>query len=366
MTRVGIMTFLHNDNYGSTLQAWALQKTLTELGFNAEHIDYRPDRLEKLRNLAASGNSPKLIIEGMRKRAVASSRPGAAARHASFPAFYQREMRLSAPCRNHAALRRQAADYDVLLAGSDQIWSPVWLNPAYFLDFAGKDQPCVAYAASLGVRELPSRRKARRMAALIRRFGAISLREEEGAALLARIGGRTVPVMPDPVCLVAPETWRALSEGRGDARPYLLCYLIGDRPDYWTRIQALSEQTGLPVRVIPVTESAYRSGYALSEGVSPTAWLGELAGAAHVCTDSFHAAVFATLLHRPFTALRRDREDDPENKNSRVDNWLRLTGLARDNFDVDWEPVDARLSALRRQGREWLLETITRAAARGA
>lgn len=364
MTRVGIMTFLHNDNYGSTLQAWALQKTLTELGFDAEHIDYRPDRLAKLRNLASSGNSPRLIVEGMRKRAVASSREGAAARHASFPTFYAREMRLSAPCRNRAALRRQAAAYDVLLAGSDQIWSPVWLNPAYFLDFAAKNQPCVAYAASLGVRELPPARKARKMAALIRRFSAISLREEEGAALLERIGGQAYPVTPDPVCLIPPETWRALAEQLDETQPYLLCYLIGDRPDYWPRIQALSEQTGLPVRVVPVTESAYRSGYALSEGVSPTAWLGEIAGAAHVCTDSFHATVFATLLHRPFTALQRDRGNDPENKNSRVDNWLRLTGLTRDNLNADWEAVDARLDALRKQGRAWLAEAINRAAAR--
>ena len=32
MARIGVMTFLHNENYGSTLQAWALQKTLTDLG----------------------------------------------------------------------------------------------------------------------------------------------------------------------------------------------------------------------------------------------------------------------------------------------------------------------------------------------
>ena len=29
--RVGVMTFLHNDNFGSTLQAFALQRALTEL-----------------------------------------------------------------------------------------------------------------------------------------------------------------------------------------------------------------------------------------------------------------------------------------------------------------------------------------------
>ena len=28
MARIGIMTFLHNDNYGSILQAWALQNAV--------------------------------------------------------------------------------------------------------------------------------------------------------------------------------------------------------------------------------------------------------------------------------------------------------------------------------------------------
>ena len=44
--RVGVITFLHNENYGSTLQAWALQKALNSLGCEAEHIDYRPSREE--------------------------------------------------------------------------------------------------------------------------------------------------------------------------------------------------------------------------------------------------------------------------------------------------------------------------------
>ena len=66
MTRIGMMTFLHNDNYGSILQAWALQRTLQDMGFDACHIDYAPSKQEKIRNLLMSGNSPRLILEGIR------------------------------------------------------------------------------------------------------------------------------------------------------------------------------------------------------------------------------------------------------------------------------------------------------------
>ena len=44
MARIGIMTFLHNDNYGSSLQAYALQRVIRTLGYECEHIDYLPDR----------------------------------------------------------------------------------------------------------------------------------------------------------------------------------------------------------------------------------------------------------------------------------------------------------------------------------
>ena len=56
-----------------------------------------------------------------------------------------------------ADLRRAALGFDALVAGSDQIWSPVWLNPAYFLNFTAR--PKVSYAPSLGVQELKVDRK---------------------------------------------------------------------------------------------------------------------------------------------------------------------------------------------------------------
>ena len=379
MIRIGIMTFLHNDNYGSILQALALQAAVGEMGYEAEHIDYRPSRAEKVRNLLTSGNSPALIWEGMRKRGVRSY----GSTSALHEQFLRERFALSEPCRDGAALARAAERYDLLLCGSDQIWSPVWLNPAYFLDFT--DKPRIAYAASLGVKELPGAAKGRRIAGLVKPFAAVSVREEEGAALLETLTGARPAVMPDPVMLRAPEQWRALAKPAG-REPYLLCYFIGDRPDYWQQAEALakpsgqrepylvcyfigdqesywretkalSERMNLPALAVPKTEGAYRSGLPVIENVSPDVWLGLMDGAAHVITDSFHASAFSCLLNRPFTALRRYREDDPESKNSRVDQLLRLLALT-DTANPDWDDVNARLARERARGLAWLEEAI--------
>ena len=359
--RVGVMTFLHNDNFGSTLQAWALQRALTELGYEAEHIDYAPSRFEKLRNLLISGNSPRLVLEGLRKRAVKAGNEGARRKSAAFRSFYQEEMRLSPVCADHAALARQARAYDLLVCGSDQVWSPVWLNPVYVLDFAGS-KPRVAYAPSLGVKAIGSAKKARRMTALIRPFSAVSVREEEGAAVLSGLLGRTVPVMPDPVCLQPREVWQRLARRPGRKHPYLLCYFIGDDPSYWRRVEEYARKTGLRVKVIPVTENAYRQPYDLADGLSPAQWLGWLDEAAYICTDSFHGAVFAAILQRPFSVFRRYRDDDPESKNSRIDTLMRRLSLDAEGEDIPWEQVSARLGEMRRQGLDWLKAALEEAA----
>lgn len=202
MARIGIMTFLHNDNYGSILQAWALQNAVRSLGYDAEHIDYVPSQTEKMKNLLCSGNSPRLILDGMKKRSAARGL------NEGFDEFRQTQMILSPICRDQSALAHQALSYDALICGSDQIWSPTWLNPAYFLNFTKK--PKVAYAPSLGVSTMTDSAKGRKIAALIRGFAAISVREEEGAALLQALIGKKPAVMPDPVMLLPREKWLEL------------------------------------------------------------------------------------------------------------------------------------------------------------
>ena len=351
MTRVGIMTFLHNDNYGSILQALALQTALREMGYQAEHIDYRPSCVEKALNLLRSGNSPALVLEGMRKRGVRSY----GATNALHERFLRERLTLSEPCRDHAALKRAAGRYDVMMCGSDQIWSPVWLNPAYFLDFA--DKPRIAYAASLGVKEMPSAAKQRRIARLAKPFAVVSVREKEGAALLERLTGTSPVVMPDPVVLRTREQWQAIAREPEQRTPYLLCYFIGNQEAYWQQVEALSRRLGVPALVVPKTAEAYQSGLALKEDAAPDDWLGLLNGAAYIITDSFHASAFACILNKPFTVLRRYREGDPENKNSRVDQLLRTLELT-DTANPDWEHVNEKLAFERERGLAWLKRAI--------
>lgn len=356
MARIGILTFLHNDNYGSLLQAWALQTAVRSLGYDVEDIDYAPSKTEKMKNLLCSGNSPRLILDGMKKRSASRGL------NDGFDEFRQTQLTLSPVCRDEGVLSRQALKYDVLLCGSDQIWSPTWLNPAYFLNFTKK--PKIAYAASLGVSTLSDKPKARKIAALTKDFSAISVREEEGAALLQAITGTQPPVMPDPIMLLPRERWLSLIGGDIPMGNDILCFFLADNPAYWTHVEQIRQKTGLGVRVIPRTESALQSAYPLAKGVAPAQWLRLIAGASMVLTDSFHAAAFSLLLHTPCTILRRYREDDPESRNSRVDQLLRTLHVS-DPTHPDFAAVDAQLAIERERGMAFLQAAISQAIAQG-
>ena len=347
MARIGIMTFLHNDNYGSSLQAYALQRVIRTLGYDCEHIDYRPDRAEKIRNLLGSGNHPKLIIDGLRKRSVKAGQEGARKKSGAIPAFYRECMQLSPVCRNRKELAERAGQYDILLCGSDQIWNPVWLNPAYFLTFAPEGMPKVAYAASLGIRTMPAAGKVRKIRNWTKGFRAVSVREQEGAELLEQMTGIRADVMPDPVCLPERAEWEALAAPGPAGDSYILCYFIGENDEYAARVKKLQEETGLRVLDIPVNAGSYRSGRELLDGISPREFLGAVRNAAVLCTDSFHGLAFATIFGVKTELIRRYREDDPESKNSRVDHFLRL---------VNEKGTDR----IREEGTAWLRDALSR------
>ena len=88
-----------------------------------------------------------------------------------------------------------------------------------------------------------------------------------------------------------------------------------------------------------------RCGYELLDGAGPEEFLAAVRNAACFCTDSFHGLAFGTIFGTETEVLRRYREEDPESKNSRVDQFLRLK-------------EEKSMPELRDTGRAWLRKAI--------
>ena len=65
----------------------------------------------------------------------------------------------------------------------------------------------------------------------------------------------------------------------------------------------------------------------LGPDVGPAEFISLVRDASLVCTDSFHGMVFSTLFEKPFIPFERFSPNDSASQNTRVYNFLSLTGL---------------------------------------
>lgn len=279
--KIGILTFHNALNYGAVLQTYASVQFLRSLGHEVFVVDYRNPYIEAVyhpfhfdpQRLEGEGikyllKYPPKVLRKMRKAAA-------------FKRFVKQHLPLC-PCSD-------AEKMDVLLVGSDQVWSKRQTDgkdPAYFGELFPA-VPKVAWAASAD-RTLPDATDVRE---LLDNFSAISVREQ---ALADRIPGSTL--LPDPTMHPDVGVWRKLVQpvkGR-----YLLAFPMKHEHEVLKKARRLAQEKGLTLKVV----SPYiKIGSHWIQTASPEAFLSLIHSAEYVVTSSFHGAVFTLLFDRPHT-----------------------------------------------------------------
>ena len=345
--RAGIVTFHKADNYGAVLQAFALQKTLTDLGVDSLFLEFdEPDRkTEPFDNSGRKGTSA--FVERLR---VAGK-----ARTALFDAFRSRYMRCSAPlCVEQAG--ELDSQYDVFLAGSDQIWN-LRLPEAdarYFLPFAAPKKR-VSYAASFGMDEIPDNQKDW-YAGQLSGFRAISVREEQGRELVKELTGRDCAVCLDPVLLLDRADWQDLIVSCGET-PYLFLYMVSYDGELAAQAEQEAKKRGLELRTA-MAGFIPQYGLAAWSGVGVEQWLSLICGCDGVFTNSFHCTAFAMLFGRPvMTTLFKG---SLAKRNGRLEELLRLGGVEcrGEMAAVSADDFAARIRDRKRESLDYLRRSL--------
>lgn len=345
MKRIGIMTLFHeNYNYGAALQAFALQKALETVGYEAKVLDYQrliqpigvgkgslAQKIKKKLAVTCKGDVINLISYPFSKKLQAEKKPLLDARKAKFQAFYQAHMAVSAPY-DIATIDMANNDFDAFVCGSDQVWRPGSFDPNYYLNFADEDKVRFSYAASMGVRELSADARSA-MIPLIEKLNRISVREQEAQDILRKYTDRDIQVVLDPTLLWDSAFWKNIARMPEGVTPgkYVFCYLIGENNRNRDSAKAIAAKLGLPLAAIPGVSrvQAYDFQYAdinLAD-VGPDEFLGLILNAAAVVTDSFHACVFSILFGKTFYALERFNRNDKNSMNGRIYDLLNMFSL---------------------------------------
>ena len=354
--RIGLVTWFGTPNYGTNLQAWALTEALRMLG-SQPHLLRRVDMPDSLK--AVKDNVNRML--GIRRfwKYGKDPHPGKTRRIRRFCQRFFPVSYVTGPL----SLKCLTARTDLFLCGSDQLWNAYdHFRPFEFLGFVSGSRKA-AFATSVGTRDIPAE-KQEAMAAYLRDFGPISMRESSGAELISHLTGRDdILQVTDPTFLLPPARWQDIAVPPSQKGPYILCYLLSRGHE--EKVRAISEAAGIPaILSIPAGENPHPGIGTLVRDAGPQEFLGLLDGASLVVTDSFHGVALSANLSRDMLILNRFKEDDPASQNPRLRELAGQLGL-EDRFytgslprPVQWEAVQERIDALRARAWAILKKTV--------
>ena len=149
-------------NVGAGLQAYALVTYLSSQGYDAEILNYKPEYLSRHYRLNTVSNPKydKPLIRQMYLLAKLPRRLRAlrSRKKKEFDLFSRQYLPVTQKkFHSNEELCAASPFADAYIAGSDQIWNPLFKNgkdPAFYLDFVKRGKK-IAYAASFAVEELP-------------------------------------------------------------------------------------------------------------------------------------------------------------------------------------------------------------------
>lgn len=324
---IRIITCHDVNNFGASLQAWALCEYLRRSGHDAKVIDYinrepSPDASSapKTRARTLLNFPPFRPIE----RIINHWRQWYwTPRRRRFNKFL-RLIPLTERYTSLDSLRDNPPEADLYIAGSDQIWNPrmsAGNNPAYYLDFGPDSTRRASFAASFASATLPSEFTVT-LKDRLGRFDRISVRESSGLDILSAAGIQGT-LVADPVFLIPRSDWDALadqSEAKG-LRKYILLYAFDAGPLIMSTARRISRSTGWPIiSVSPRDLSGVSHSFPLA---GPVEFLSLVRGASLILTESFHAIAFGIIFRVPFLAFTRS-----EDLNARITDFLSLLGLS--------------------------------------
>ena len=312
MKTVGIITIHKINNYGSVLQAYALQKVCEDLGYKTEIIDYVfPNKYHVQHRYPAKcdtqPNEPRWI-----KMLYA---PALIRQHKGIHNFVNKYQHLSKNQYNlPEELIQNVPEYDVYITGSDQLWNPRYCggDPAFLLNFAPNDARKISYAASLGVDALPAE-LVKLYRIFLNRYQYISVREKSSVKVIQNLIGTNVYNVLDPTLLLTRDQWNVIAcKKRIIKKKYILCYFLNYTFNAFPYVDILAEyiQKKTDYEIVHVARPphhlvASHSRYMV--GASPEEFLALVRDAEMVLTTSFHGTAFAINYGKPVFTIVKDK-----------------------------------------------------------
>lgn len=287
--KIGIVTVQDSNNFGSFLQAYALQTVLQDMGHEVVFIRSRSKEYIKRIFYRVRPNKRELL---------------------HFPAFLSENWRGWRKYRCFQSEQKcfrvidsyHDEPFDLVILGSDEIWNvrtPVFRTPIFY--GAGMEH-VMAYAVSIGNATIEEMECIPEH--LFHTINPILARDKHTAEFL-KGKGIIAPVVCDPTFLVDKTIFqRPYQNPLLDGEPFLLVYSYGLDQHISQSIRMFAKEHHL--RVLSTCFPFDWCDGTLN--CSPLDFCAVLEQADYVFTSTFHGTIFSILNHKQFVSLPQSRK----------------------------------------------------------
>lgn len=359
--KICIVTAHFLRNYGSVLQAYALQRCLEKMGWDVTILNYIPDiatplsRSEKIKSriVRVIKNDPLFSIK--RKE-----------RSRKFQKFRNKYLHLTEQFTKIESITSfvQTEAFYAVICGSDQIWNPNLyggFNLVFFLEPIPVESRCISYAPSIRVKSLKNS-ESDTFRRLLDKFTAISVREKSSVQLLSKICDKPIEWVCDPTLLLSRTEWDSIKPKMRLPSSYGVVYEIYSDSE----LENFIKKSRNSYRFYNISNNIDRINGASNyfADIGPLEFISLISNASLVITNSFHCVVFCIIYNIQFVCFEQPNDD-------RVGSLLSFLGLSSrivnncddamslmSSSDIDFSEISERINSFSDRSKDFLTRAL--------
>lgn len=362
------LTTQYANNMGALLQCYALSKFLNnQEGIDCQVIQYFPINHDRSWKILRKPRSVKELFI----TCYSLFRIDHILLFNKKKAMMRKFINLYLPLTNEkyyvGDLQKKPPIADAVIVGSDQVWNfRLRKDLSFFLNFLDSQPDCkrIAYAPSIA--DPWTNEEEEEVRPLLQKFDALSIRESFNLPQVQKLSPNNNPmVVLDPVFLLGQKVWDNIKRTPSVKKPYILCYFLSPSSLAVSTVKKVKELTGMPVVHLNVNEIDKFNSDINIKVADPCDFIGLIADASFVVTNSFHCSAFSVMYRKDFFFIPKS------SGNSRIEgirslfctgdffmSYEKLTSLKQSDLHTDYTKTDEAENNVVNHSKQFLLNAI--------
>ena len=374
--KIGLITYHSAYNFGSVLQAYATQETIRKIAGNCEIINYRTREQKRYYSIFKIEKSTNIIKSVAKNVLSIPLYVQKRDRQKKYEELFKKIFNLSEECEEPEDVYNIWEKYDLIVAGSDQIWNKYsnelnhvswkYMYPYILHGYKGKKISYASSPANMTIDDINN------IIEDLRKFDYISFREKRSCDFLNKTFKLNAMNVLDPTFLLQKDDWiKKMQLNCIHEENYILYYALGSRKETsysLKKLKSYADEKKLKVKVIaPLTILNRVKDVEFIYNADPVDFLNLINNAKIVITDSYHGTILSVNFNKEIYSFCRNGGAD-----FRKSDILTRLGLKEriikniDDFinedkkekQLNYSIINTKLNSLREKSMKYLIDSI--------